>query len=326
MRPVIRLSLGTAARLGLARLKADAAPATAYLLRGESCRRDCAFCPQARGAGEQAGRLGRVTWPAFPRGAVLEGLQRAAAGFERICLQAVRERGGLAALLGLIEEIKACSALPLSVSAMVESAGEAAALLEAGAERISIALDAVNHAAHTRYRGGSLERRFNLLLECARRFPGRVSTHIICGLGETEEELLAATAALCAAGVTVALFAFTPLKGTRLAGHPPPDPASYRRLQAASFLLRRGLVRFAGLKFRQGKLVSFGLDPAEAARCLAGGEAFRTAGCPGCNRPYYNERPGGFIYNYPRPLSAAEAEAALRLALPREAEARLGLA
>jgi len=43
------------------------------------------------------------------------------------------------------------------------------------------------------------------------------------------------------------------------------------------------------------------------------GEAFQTSGCPGCNRPYYNERPGGFIYNYPRPLSAAETAAALGL-------------
>ncbi|MCW3977503.1 MAG: radical SAM protein, partial [Candidatus Bathyarchaeota archaeon] len=25
-----------------------------------------------------------------------------------------------------------------------------------------------------------------------------------------------------------------------------------------------------------------------------------TSGCPGCNRPYYNERPGGPLYNYPR--------------------------
>ena len=34
---------------------------------------------------------------------------------------------------------------------------------------------------------------------------------------------------------------------------------------------------------------------------------FETSGCPGCNRPYYNERPGGMLYNYPRPLTAAEA-------------------
>jgi biotin synthase-related radical SAM superfamily protein len=40
------------------------------------------------------------------------------------------------------------------------------------------------------------------------------------------------------------------------------------------------------------------------------GEAFCTAGCPGCNRPFYNERPAGPMYNYPRPLTPAEVEAA----------------
>jgi biotin synthase len=39
----------------------------------------------------------------------------------------------------------------------------------------------------------------------------------------------------------------------------------------------------------------------------ATGEPFQTSGCPDCNRPYYNERPGGVMYNYPRPLVAAEA-------------------
>ena len=27
--------------------------------------------------------------------------------------------------------------------------------------------------------------------------------------------------------------------------------------------------------------------------------AFMTHGCPGCNRPYYNERPGDEPYNFP---------------------------
>jgi biotin synthase len=42
------------------------------------------------------------------------------------------------------------------------------------------------------------------------------------------------------------------------------------------------------------------------------GEPFQTSGCPNCNRPFYNEQPGGPMYNYPRPLSSAEAEQAIR--------------
>jgi biotin synthase-related radical SAM superfamily protein len=56
-------------------------------------------------------------------------------------------------------------------------------------------------------------------------------------------------------------------------------------------------------------LVSFGqLDLAET---LADGVAFQTSGCPDCNRPFYNERPGGPLYNYPRPLTPAEVSRAV---------------
>jgi biotin synthase len=40
---------------------------------------------------------------------------------------------------------------------------------------------------------------------------------------------------------------------------------------------------------------------------LSTGAAFRTSGCPDCNRPFYNERPGGPMYNYARPLTPDEA-------------------
>jgi lipoyl synthase len=316
LRTVIRLSAGTAARIGLTRMKSDDLPATAYLLFGEGCLMDCAFCPQARSAGAHPERLGRITWRAFPRERVLAYLHRAAGmGFERICLQSVRQKDGLVALAELVGAVKACSSLPLSVSVRVESTEEAAALFAAGANRISIALDAVNPRDFARLKSGSFEQCCNLLRDCSRLFPGRICTHIICGLGETEEEAAAAIAALFRSGVSVALFAFTPLRGTRLAGHPPPEPASYRRLQAVHYLLRQGLASYPQLRFREGRLVSFGLEPVELERHLAGGEAFQTSGCSGCNRPYYNERPGGFAYNYPRRLNAAEAATALALAL-----------
>jgi len=43
-----RVSSGSAAVLGLRPLIMDAAPTTAYLMVGERCRRNCAFCAQAR--------------------------------------------------------------------------------------------------------------------------------------------------------------------------------------------------------------------------------------------------------------------------------------
>ena len=46
-------------------------------------------------------------------------------------------------------------------------------------------------------------------------------------------------------------------------------------------------------------------------RALKSGEPFQTSGCPGCNRPFYNETPRGPIYNYPRPLTGDEVEEAI---------------
>ncbi len=311
---MIRVSLGTAALLGLVRMRAETTPTAAYLLHGEGCRMNCAFCPQARGADGREGRLGRVTWPSFSREEVIAGLQQAAGkGLQRICLQAVCEPGGGSALAGLVKLLSGAVNLPLSLSAPVHTIVEAASFFEAGAERISIALDAASNELYARYKGGDLQKRLGLLRECARLWPGRMSTHITCGLGESEEEVALLLDLLLRDKITVGLFAFTPLKGTPLEGQPPPEPGSYRRLQALHHLLRYGHVSWKDLRFREGRLISFGIDGREMRRLLSGGEAFQTGGCPGCNRPYFNERPGGFIYNYPRPLSTSETAAALTL-------------
>jgi biotin synthase len=36
------------------------------------------------------------------------------------------------------------------------------------------------------------------------------------------------------------------------------------------------------------------------------GKPFQTSGCPDCNRPFYNEKPGGPIYNYSKELNVKE--------------------
>ncbi|HUT17269.1 MAG TPA: radical SAM protein, partial [Acidobacteriota bacterium] len=42
------------------------------------------------------------------------------------------------------------------------------------------------------------------------------------------------------------------------------------------------------------------------------GKPFLTSGCPDCNRPFYNEKPSGPIYNYPRNIRLEEIEAIKR--------------
>ncbi len=148
-----------------------------------------------------------------------------------------------------------------------------------------------------------------LVEEACRRYPGHIRVHLMAGLGESEEELIDRMQQIYDRGGAVELFAFTPIRGTALAGRPQPPLDSYRRIQAARYLLHHHLARSDEFRFVAGRLAGFGrLD---WAKLLADGTAFTTAGCPGCNRPFYNERPGGVMYNYPRPLTAAEAEQAL---------------
>jgi lipoyl synthase len=321
--PVIRVSAGTAACLGLKEIRAQVKPTTAYLLLGESCLMGCSFCPQSQSSGNGSGsdRLGRVNWPLFPLPEMADSLRAGGgAGFQRVCLQGVRAPEGPGPLLKALRTLKEATALPICISAWVNGLEEAGTFLEAGAERVSIALDAATPAVYRRVKGGSFRERLTLLLACARRFPGRIGTHLILGLGETEEEALGLMDGLYREGVTVALFAFTPLKGTPLARETPPDPASYRRLQAASYLLEQKALDFSRLGFQAGRLTSLGLTAAELQEGLKGGRAFETRGCPGCNRPFYNEKPGGFLYNYPRPLTGEEERAAVALLPASEQE------
>ncbi len=314
---MIRISAGSAACMGLTANKMDAYPTTAYFLSGDSCRMGCSFCPQGSGNNALLDRLGRVNWPEFAWNSVKEGLNRAEKnGTKRICLQSVRHDSGIEPLLELVKGFKEISDLPLSLSAWIKDQDEARALFKAGADRISVSIDVVNPELYRTYKGGSLEERLDLLIGCAQNLPGKMSTHIICGLGESEKEALGLIDRLVKAGITIALFAFVPLKGTPLERGTPPPVESYRRVQAGYYLLKEKLAAYESFKFDvQGRLISFGVANPVLRKYLSTGTAFQTSGCPGCNRPFYNERPGGIIYNYHRPLNENEREANLEVVL-----------
>lgn len=303
--------MGTAGVLGLKPVAQRDLPTTAYLLTGERCLRDCGFCPQARSASSRADLLSRITWPLFSLEEVLARLE--GSGIRRVCVQVVEAGKSAEQRRQLVEltETLARTGLPVCVSCFLPAPERISALLAAGADGVTLPLDAASEEAYRRSKGGSLRRALARLEQAAREFPGRIGTHLIVGLGETEEEITRLLQLLADWGVRVGLFAFTPVPGTALARLSPPPLATYRRVQAAHYLIRCGLARAEEFSFREGKLVGFGprFPPGRLTLALADGEAFRTTGCRDCNRPYYNERPGEIPYNYPRPLTAEEASA-----------------
>ncbi|WP_366923942.1 radical SAM protein [Metallumcola ferriviriculae] len=311
---MIRVSAGTADVLGLKKLSTDAPPTTAYLMAGDKCSRDCAFCPQGRSVPKNSNRLSRITWPDYQVESVLTKISTAvkAGRLQRTCLQLTHGTNALSNAKEFLQHLKNKSTVPVCISAALSHVKEAEALIEAGAERVGIPLDAACPRIYGHTKGGSFDSRLALIIEATAILPGKISTHLIAGLGETEEEMIDIMSLLIKSGVTIGLFAFTPVRGTRLEHASPPPLPSYRRLQAALYLMVNKFTEKDSFTFVDGILTDFGLPAGELCSLLATGQAFRTSGCPGCNRPYYNESPGSTLYNYPRALHAEEKQAVLR--------------
>jgi biotin synthase len=295
--------------LGLVDVPMAVAPTTAYLMLGERCLMNCAFCAQARDSRASALNLSRVTWPEYELHKVAErlGVVVASGAIRRVCLQVTVTDDAFERSLSILGMVKAKCDVPFDVAILPRSLDQVRRLLEAGADHIGFGLDAAAAGVFGQVKGGSWPRSLALIEETARAFPGRAALHLIVGLGETEREMVERIQWAHDRGITVGLFAFTPVRGTHLAGEPPPSVAAYRRMQAARWLVVHGLARAEEMSFdRDGRLIHLG------AELPVTGEVFETSGCPDCNRPFYNEQPSGPMFNYPRPLTAAERERAIQ--------------
>jgi biotin synthase len=308
----VRVAFGTGVVLGLWDGRMETPPTIAHFLTYHDgrCSASCGFCPQARESTSDLKMLSRVLWPHYPLEKVLSALGKKSGSFQRICIQAVNYPGAIEDLCELVKKIKDGSNPPISVSCHPVPKEVMEKLEAAGVERICIPLDAATPEVFGRMKDGySWELNMKAMKDAREVFGFRVTTHIIVGLGESEREAAQAIGMLDRMGVTVALFAFTPIKGTRLSEHSRPDLDSYHRIQLARHLISQKLANVEGMKFKGSKIVGFGVEDDILEKVVRSGEPFRTSGCPGCNRPFYNESPHGPIYNYPRKPTRKEAEA-----------------
>lgn len=307
----IRVSIGSAIRLGLAKGSIDAVPTTVYLLtyvKGK-CTANCAFCSQARESSSRSDMLSRVTWPTFPLMDVVNaiGYSWVKGEFKRICVQTVNRPQVFSDTVAIVNAILENAKIPISVSSVPLSRAEMIQLQHAGVERIGIPLDAATKELFDKVKGYSAngpyrwERHLQALRDAVEVFGvGKVSTHLMVGLGETDRDLLRIVQDMTKDGIYPALFAFTPIIGSKMEKMPQPDVSRYHRIQLAHSLITRGISTFNRMSYDlDGTLASFGVDGRLLREVALSGLPFMTSGCPNCNRPYYNERPGGEIFNYP---------------------------
>lgn len=309
MLETIGVSYGTLMLLGLKDARVLDMPTTAHFLVGENCVYSCKFCAQARTSDCSHNMLSRITWPRTPWEQVEASLAGAIGSGElkRVCLQVVDAPGSTSAALAFVRKIRAAGCLiPLSVCVTPTSVSRVRLLLEAGASTVGLPIDVASDGLHRQIKGRGFSEAWEVLEEASQLWPGKISTHFIAGLGETEEEITRCIAKACDLGIRVGLFAFTPVKGTQMENAPAPSPASYRRIQIAAYCLSNGgsLDLF---EFQDGRIVRIRISDPELKAGIEKGIPFQTSGCTYCNRPYYNERPGQVPMNYPRPLTAPEA-------------------
>ncbi|MCW4017044.1 MAG: radical SAM protein [Candidatus Bathyarchaeota archaeon] len=316
----LRVSTGSAIVLGLLKGRLDAKPTTAYLLmcRNEKCSANCGFCPQAKDSKGRADRLSRVTWPTFSTEKVVTGIQSASktGTIKRVCIQSLNYPEAFDDVLFLVTQIKSRIAVSISVSCKPLNKQKMEKWAEAGVNRVSIALDAATEDVFNDVKGRNIggpyqwEKQHEALKEATDVFgKGSVSTHLIVGLGETEQELCQSIQWCIDSGVYPGLFAFTPISGTALESKSSPNLSSYRRVQLAHYLLTQRKTRLENMGFNdEGHIIEFGVSKEKVLEAIESGKPFLTSGCPGCNRPYYNERPSGPIYNYPRQMRQKEIE------------------
>ena len=295
----IRLSYGTAVKMRLKKGLMKEEPTTAYIMLGDKCRSNCSFCAQASSR-KKNNFLSRVLWIDYPV-EVLKNLN----GFSRICFQTLDYEE---VVDDLIKIIPILPRIPISVSIVPISKEDMIRLKKMNIDTISIALDAANEKIFDEVKGYKVGNRFKWnvhwkALRTARKLFKNVNTHLIVGLGEKDEDLIEVMLKLYSMGITTALFAYTPINHGIF-----PDIERYRAIQVSRYLIYRGYTNF--YEIDNGKISKLKIPKYE--KNVMRGLPFLTSGCPGCNRPYYNERPSGKIYNFPKMPNEQEVRIAIK--------------
>ena len=302
----------------------------------EGCRANCAYCGLARHreeARDYADRnFIRVDWPTARYDEVIERVKSGGdrGQFQRMCISMITHPDSDADTRVLLKKwVEAVPHVPVSILSNPTTM-EKADLVELkalGADIFTVALDAVTPQIFERTRGKTVEsphryEKYWQAIEWAAEVfgPEKFGAHLICGMGETEREILEACQRIKDMGGHNHMFAFFPERGSLMEDWPACDRGQWRRVQLARFIIDYAGGHLAQMGFDDaGRVVDFGLPEGELAELINSGKPFQTSGCPGkddeevsaCNRPYGDSSPTD-IYSFPFALAKRDVQAVKR--------------
>lgn len=229
----LRASIGTAVLLELDKALLLEKPTTAYfMLSSDSkCFSNCMFCPQASESSSRSDQLSRVLWPEYPLESIIRSLLIHTNTFHRCCIQTLKYKKSTQDLIAVLEQFQKNNlAIPVSVCSYPLAKIQLQKLKSLGVERMGISFDCASEEIFNKIKGRGrgtkltwekMNKALNNSIEVfGEKF---TSTHLIIGLGETEREAVNFIQKYHNKGITIGLFAFTPIKGTELERTPQPS-------------------------------------------------------------------------------------------------------
>ncbi len=281
----------------------------------EGCRANCAYCGLARHreeARDYADRnFIRVDWPTARYDEVIERMKDGGdkGRFQRMCISMITHPRSNDDTFALLERwTRELAHVPVSIlsNPTTLERDDLVKMKSLGADIFTVALDAVTPEIFERTRGKGVDsphsyaKYWRILEEAAEVFgPEKFGAHLICGMGETEREILEVAQRIRDLGGHNHMFAFFPESGSLMEDWPPVDRGQWRRVQLARYLIDYRGVRVGAMRFDDaGRVADFGVGADTLAAEIAAGTPFRTSGCPGkdddisaCNRPYGDSSP-----------------------------------
>jgi biotin synthase-related radical SAM superfamily protein len=331
----VQLSTAAAITMGLVQGKMYRTSCTHCLnllvTYAEGCRANCAYCGLARHREESRDYADRnfirVDWPTLRYDDIIARVQSGQDGgdFERMCISMITHPDSDADSLLLLK--KWCEKVPhIPVSILSNPTGMTyeyvREMKDIGADIFTVALDAVTPDIFEQTRGKAVQspHRWNhywQVIEWAAEIfgPEKFGVHLICGMGETEKEILQVCQRVRDMGGHNHMFAFFPEAGSMMENWQAVDRAQWRRVQLARFIIDYRDGNVSDMKFdASGRLVHYGVAQEIIDTLVQSGIPFQTSGCPGkdnevsaCNRPFGDSTPAD-IYSYPFSLMRRDIE------------------